>query len=66
MITIKKTNSDDPNFQELVKLLDLELRERDGDEHLFYATLNQHAKLCRCYLRPRRTHWLWCAEKLLQ
>ena len=26
MITIKRTNSDDPNFQELVKLLDLELQ----------------------------------------
>ena len=41
MITIKRTNSDDPNFQELVKLLDLELQERDGEEHLFYATLNK-------------------------
>ncbi|HQF48846.1 MAG TPA: GNAT family N-acetyltransferase [Flavobacterium alvei] len=41
MITFKRTNSDDPNFQELVKLLDLELQERDGEEHLFYATLNK-------------------------
>jgi putative acetyltransferase len=41
MITIKRTNSDDSNFQELVKLLDLELQERDGEEHLFYATLNK-------------------------
>jgi putative acetyltransferase len=41
MITIKRTNSDDPNFQKLVKLLDLELQERDGEEHLFYATLNK-------------------------
>jgi putative acetyltransferase len=41
MITIKRTNSDDPDFQELVKLLDLELEERDGEEHLFYATLNK-------------------------
>lgn len=41
MITIKRTNSDDPNFQELVKLLDLELQERDGEEHLFYAKLNK-------------------------
>lgn len=41
MITIKRTNSDDPNFQELVKLLDLELQERDGEEHLFYAALNK-------------------------
>jgi GNAT superfamily N-acetyltransferase len=41
MITIERTNSDDPNFQELVKLLDFELQERDGEEHLFYATLNK-------------------------
>lgn len=41
MITIKRTNSDNPNFQELVKLLDLELQERDGKEHLFYAALNK-------------------------
>ena len=41
MITIKRTNSDDPNFQELVKLLDLELQERDGEEHVFYAALNK-------------------------
>jgi putative acetyltransferase len=41
MITIKRTNSDDQNFQELVKLLDLELQVRDGEEHLFYAALNK-------------------------
>ena len=40
MTTVKRTNSDDPNFQELVKLLDLELQERDGEEHSFYAALN--------------------------
>jgi putative acetyltransferase len=40
MITIKRTNSDDLDFQELVKLLDLELKERDGEEHSFYAALN--------------------------
>jgi putative acetyltransferase len=41
MITIKRTNSDDLDFQELVKLLDLELQERDGEEHVFYAALNK-------------------------
>ena len=35
MITIKRTNSDNPHFEELVKLLDLELKERDGDEDFF-------------------------------
>jgi GNAT superfamily N-acetyltransferase len=41
MITTKRTTSDDKNFHELVKLLDLELQERDGDEHSFYAALNK-------------------------
>jgi len=41
MITIKRTTSDDHNFQELVKLLDLELQERDGEEHSFYAAFNK-------------------------
>lgn len=41
MITTKRTTSDDTNFQELVKLLDLELQKRDGEEHLFYAALNK-------------------------
>jgi len=41
MITTIRTTSDDSNFQELVKLLDLELQERDGKEHLFYAALNK-------------------------
>ena len=41
MITIKRTTSDDKDFQELVKFLDLELQERDGEEHFFYATLNK-------------------------
>lgn len=41
MITIKRTNSDDLDFQKLVKLLDLELQERDGEEHSFYTALNK-------------------------
>ncbi|WP_395049763.1 GNAT family N-acetyltransferase [Flavobacterium sp.] len=41
MIITKRTTSDDTNFQELVKLLDIELQERDGDEHSFYAALNK-------------------------
>ena len=41
MITLKRTNSDDANFRKLVQLLDLDLQERDGEEHLFYAELNK-------------------------
>ena len=41
MITLKRTNSDDTDFRKLVQLLDLDLQERDGEEHLFYAKLNK-------------------------
>ena len=41
MFRIKRTDSDNPDFQTLVKDLDLELKIRDGEEHLFYAQLNK-------------------------
>ena len=41
MITIKRTNSVDKNFQELIKILDAELKIRDGEDHAFYAVLNK-------------------------
>ncbi len=41
VITIKRTNSGDENFQLLVRALDLELKLRDGEDHLFYAQLNK-------------------------
>jgi GNAT superfamily N-acetyltransferase len=41
MILIKRTNSDDKDFQALVKELDLELKVRDGEDHLFYTQLNK-------------------------
>ncbi|MFY7964144.1 MAG: GNAT family N-acetyltransferase [Chitinophagaceae bacterium] len=40
MIIIKRTNSTDVNFINLVKLLDADLAVRDGDEHSFYAQYN--------------------------
>ena len=41
MIKIIRTDSDDRDFIELVKLLDAFLAEIDGDEHAFYAQLNK-------------------------
>ena len=38
---IKRTSSDDLDFQELVKALDFELKVRDGEDHAFYAALNK-------------------------
>jgi GNAT superfamily N-acetyltransferase len=41
MIKLVRTDSNDPDFRELVKLLDKELAERDGDAHPFYAQYNK-------------------------
>jgi putative acetyltransferase len=41
MITLKRTNSGDENFRELVKELDRDLKIRDGEEHSFFAQFNK-------------------------
>jgi putative acetyltransferase len=41
MITIKRTNSENNDFRELVKELDFDLKIRDGEDHVFYAQLNK-------------------------
>jgi putative acetyltransferase len=40
-ITIIRTNSEDHDFIALVKFLDTELAQRDGNEHSFYAQYNK-------------------------
>jgi putative acetyltransferase len=45
MISIKRTTSDDLDFQELVALLDQDLAIRDGEEHSFYAQFNKIDKI---------------------
>ena len=45
MITIKRTNSDNKDFIELVKFLDADLAKRDGNEHAFYAQFNKVDKI---------------------
>lgn len=42
---ILRTNSDNPDFQSLVTLLDADLARRDGDEHAFYAQFNKTKNL---------------------
>ncbi|MDR3652005.1 MAG: hypothetical protein P4L34_03430 [Paludibacter sp.] len=44
MIVLKRTNSDDKDFQKLVEELDKELAIRDGEDHSFYAP--QLARIC--------------------
>lgn len=41
MIETKRTSSDDPDFKNLVNLLDADLAKRDGNEHAFYAQFNK-------------------------
>lgn len=41
MITITRTNSENPDFTHLVKFLDADLAERDGEDHAFYAQFNK-------------------------
>ncbi len=41
MITTKRTNSDDKDFQELVRALDIDLKIRDGEQNSFYAQFNK-------------------------
>ena len=41
MIKILRTNSDDADFRDLVRLLDSELAVIDGSEHAFYSQFNK-------------------------
>ena len=45
MIRLKRTDSDNPDFIELVKHLDADLAERDGDQHSFYNQFNNVDKI---------------------
>jgi putative acetyltransferase len=45
MITLTRADSDNHDFIALVKHLDAELAELDGDEHVFYAQLNKTDKI---------------------
>lgn len=45
MLSIKRTNSEDKDFQKLVRELDIDLKVRDGEEHLFYNQFNKIASI---------------------
>ena len=45
MTNLIRTNSDNPDFRELVALLDADLQIRDGAEHSFYAQFNKIDKI---------------------
>ncbi len=41
MVRTIRTNSDHPDFRELVRQLDADLKIRDGDDHSFYDQFNK-------------------------
>ncbi len=45
MVRIIRTDSKNPDFIELVRDLDAELAERDGEDHPFYAQFNKIDKI---------------------
>ncbi|TMI86378.1 MAG: GNAT family N-acetyltransferase [Bacteroidetes bacterium] len=45
MLELIRTNSDNADFIELVKRLDADLAQRDGNEHSFYAQFNKIDKI---------------------
>ena len=45
MISIIRTDSSNPDFRDLVALLDNDLLIRDGEEHSFYAQFNKLDKI---------------------
>ena len=45
MIRLIRTDSDNQDFIELIKHLDADLAERDGDEHSFYDQFNKVGKI---------------------
>ena len=45
MVTIKRTTSESIDFQNLVVLLDKDLKIKDGEEHDFYAQFNKIDKI---------------------
>jgi putative acetyltransferase len=60
MITIVRTNSDNPDFVELVRILDVELAQRDGEDHSFYTQFNTIQKIKHVVLAYQGTSPLGC------
>ncbi len=41
MLSLTRTNAQNPDYIKLIKFLDADLAEKDGDEHAFYAQFNK-------------------------
>ena len=60
MIKIIRTNSENRDFIDLVKLLDADLAIRDGEDHPFYAQFNTIDKIRYVVLAYEDGHPLGC------
>lgn len=60
MTTLKRTDEDDGDFLALVKLLDADLQQRDGDEHAFYAQFNKPVGLTGVVVAYREGEAVGC------
>ncbi len=59
-IVLRRTDSSDPVFRELVSLLDAELAERDGAEHSFYSQYNTVSAIRHVIVATIRDQALSC------
>jgi GNAT superfamily N-acetyltransferase len=60
MIKIKRTDSNDQDFIELVKYLDADLAQRDGSEHFYYAQFNKIDKIKYCIVAYENDNPISC------
>jgi GNAT superfamily N-acetyltransferase len=59
-ISLKRTSSNDPGFIALVRRLDAELAERDGEDHAFYARFNTIDRIRHVVLAMEGEQGLGC------
>lgn len=45
MLSLTRTNAQNPDYLKLIKFLDADLAEKDGDEHAFYAQFNKSDRI---------------------
>jgi putative acetyltransferase len=60
MITLERTDSDNPDFIRLVKYLDADLAGRDGEDHSFYAQFNKIDKIKHAVVAYENDHPVGC------
>jgi putative acetyltransferase len=59
MYKIKRTDSDDSDFQKLVTELDKDLAIRDGEDHAFFAQFNKIAAIKHVVVAYEELVLLW-------